>query len=518
VPCVGCTVTVNDTTRVKARILDGAATSAGNWSAMNTATYVVGPLTSDLRITEIHYNPTFGLNTDFIEIKNIGSGSVNLNWLTFSEGIDFTFPDTTLAAGAYIVVVKDTTAFVAAYGGGPTIAGEYTGILDSAGERIRLADGGGTTILDFNYKDGWYPVTDGGGFSLTTVAIVNAANPDPLSWGDKDTWRPSSPIGGTPGAADTGTVPAPGAIMINEVLAHSPDAAPDWIELHNTTGSPINIGGWFISDSGGNLTKFEVPNGITIPANGYHVFYEDTDFGAPNPGTPFALSENGETVIVTSGSSGAPTSYSQQESFGASDQNRTIGRYEKSGGTFNFVAMVSATPGASNSAPLVGPVVISEIMYNPSSGDQTQEYVELRNTTGSPVSLYDGSLNKGWKFTDGIDFTFPNGTSLLPGARLLVVKDVASFTATYGSPGVQVFGPYAGQLSNGGERLQLGKPGDVDGFGVRQYIRVDRVNYDDVAPWPTTPDGGGTALDRTVDANYGNDVANWTSAAATPGS
>jgi hypothetical protein len=190
----------------------------------------------------------------------------------------------------------------------------------------------------------------------------------------------------------------------------------------------------------------------------------------------------------------------------------------KSGGTFNFVSMVTATPSAVNSAPLVGPVVISEIMYHPSSGDETQEDMELRNVTGSSVSLYDAAISEGWKFTDGIDFTFSSGDSIPANGRVLVAKDLTSFNATYGPPGVQVFGPYAGQLSNGGERLQLGKPADVDGFGVRQYIRIDRVNYDDAAPWPTTPDGGGTSLDRITDADYGNDVVNWTSAAATPGS
>ena len=53
--------------------------------------------------------------------------------------------------------------------------------------------------------------------------------------------------------------------------------------------------------------------------------------------------------------------------------------------------------------------------------------------------------------------------------------------------------------------------------GVRQFIRVDRVNYDNEAPWPTGPDGGGTSLKRKVTTDYGNDVANWEAASPTPG-
>ena len=41
---------------------------------------------------------------------------------------------------------------------------------------------------------------------------------------------------------DRGIVPEPGAVVINEMLAHSHAEAADWIELHNTTGTSIDIG------------------------------------------------------------------------------------------------------------------------------------------------------------------------------------------------------------------------------------------------------------------------------------
>ena len=71
--------------------------------------------------------------------------------------------------------------------------------------------------------------------------------------------------------------------------------------------------------------------------------------------------------------------------------------------------------------------------------------------------------------------------------------------------------------------MQLAKPGDTDAAGTRYYIRVDRVNYSDGShpvgddPWPTTADGGGYALERINLGEYGNDVANWQTATATPG-
>ena len=45
------------------------------------------------------------------------------------------------------------------------------------------------------------------------------------------------------------------------------------------------------------------------------------------------------------------------------------------------------------------------------------------------------------------------------------------------------------KLSNGGEMVELSMPGDTDLQGVRYYITVDSVLYDDESPWPAGPDG-----------------------------
>jgi hypothetical protein len=70
-------------------------------------------------------------------------------------------------------------------------------------------------------------------------------------------------------------------------------------------------------------------------------------------------------------------------------------------------------------------------------------------------------------------------------------------------------------------------PGDVDNEGVRQYIRIDRVNYSDgshpencpggIDLWPTEADGNGMSLVRKVPTDYGNDPENWQASSPTPG-
>jgi len=100
---------------------------------------------------------------------------------------------------------------------------------------------------------------------------------------------------------------------------------------------------------------------------------------------------------------------------------------------------------------------VTEIMYNPSpapaltNDEQLFEYIELRNIlTNLTLDL------TGCRFTNGIDFSFTGSavTSLLPGQRVLVVRNLPAFTARYGG-GVLIAGEFAGSLDNAGETLRL---------------------------------------------------------------
>jgi hypothetical protein len=107
-----------------------------------------------------------------------------------------------------------------------------------------------------------------------------------------------------------------------------------------------------------------------------------------------------------------------------------------------------------------------------------------------------------------------------PGQRVVITKNLTLFNASFGAlvpVGTTVFEWGAGGLSNGGESLQLDRPGAVDALNVTQYVRQDRVNFEDAAPWPTTPDGHGPSLTKISEHDYGNDYINWMAAGASPG-
>ena len=139
--------------------------------------------------------------------------------------------------------------------------------------------------------------------------------------------------------------------------------------------------------------------------------------------------------------------------------------------------------------PLTNALVVSEIMYNPAAATTGEtalgyvtsdfEWVELFNARAGTIDLTDV------RFTKGIDFDIPAGSTLASGEYAVVVRNVAAFFGRYGA-GPRVIGQYTpDNFSNGGEQLKLS-------FGAGEPIRD--FFYDDGAPWPVGADGTGASI------------------------
>jgi hypothetical protein len=217
-------ISLTETTHVTARVLDG-----GEWSALNEATFVIPKLASNLRITEMMYHPMNPNSlAEYVELQNVGEQPINLINTQFTEGIHFTFPQMILAPGEYVIVTRNAEIFDTVYGPGRPVIGEYVGALDDAGERIRLEDPTGATILDFEFDDEWYPSTDGEGFSLVVLDVEG-------SFDDVANWCVSSVTGGTPGALDEiGCEPQPSLNVEPLSLNASSDAGIFELLVTNT--------------------------------------------------------------------------------------------------------------------------------------------------------------------------------------------------------------------------------------------------------------------------------------------
>ncbi len=457
-------------------------------------------LLDHLRITEMLFNGSAGETTEFVELINTGDAALDLTGVRFTRGIDFTFGAVMLAPGERIVLAQDVATFEALYGTGINVVGNYGGSLANGGEEIKLTLPTPLTgaIEQFIYDDGWYPLSDGGGYSLVVRDVGSSASLD-----NPASWRASYFLGGTPGTGDGGQ------IVVNEVLANSGAPGGDWVEVHNTTNRELDIGGWLLTDDLATPQKYAIPAGTIVPAGDYRVFTEETGFGSGDAADPFSLAApGGEVHLIGVDAIGNLTGYVDTLAFGASEAGVTIGRYTRSDGNVDVVRLASATQGTANALPAIGPILVSEVMYRPAAGGD--EFIELYNPTAATVSLYDelGGTPAAWQLAGAVDFEFPAGAAIAAGERVLIVGiDPAAYRTAHQIPaGVAIFGPYTGDLADGGDNLQLLAPDAVD---PTLLLLVDRVAYDNAAPWPRLADGRGSALIRNGETSYGNEAASW---------
>jgi hypothetical protein len=163
----------------------------------------VTPFQEGLVISEIMYHPAGDELLEFIELQNVGATELNLTGVRFTKGVDFDFPEgTTIAPGAYLLVVADLPTFEARYGQGLPIAGQWEAgdRLSNGGENLKLSLGQGAAIHELVYDDRfpWPTDADGAGYSLTLINPVSG-----IDHADPANWQTGASLGGSPGTDDT---------------------------------------------------------------------------------------------------------------------------------------------------------------------------------------------------------------------------------------------------------------------------------------------------------------------------
>jgi hypothetical protein len=123
-------------------------------------------------------------------------------------------------------------------------------------------------------------------------------------------------------------------------------------------------------------------------------------------------------------------------------------------------------------------VIINEIHYNPMSGVDADEFIELYNRGGTEVDL------SNWALAEGVHLVIPTGTILAPKAYLLVSPNAARARTRYGADAV--IGDYSGRLDNAGEIVTL--------YNASSAI-ISRIHYRDGGVWPNRADGLGPSLE-----------------------
>ena len=532
-------IPLTETTTVKARAL-----VFGQWSALNEVTFVANPVASgDIVISEINYNPADAtpseltqigtLDNDdfeFVEMLNRGSDTVDLRGARFTNGIDFEFPEYDLAAGERVVIVRDLEAFQVRYGTDVEVLGEFSdGSLNNGGERIAISDQAGNVIVDFAYDDAdvWPQSPDGVGGTLELIATSTPND----ELGKYYRWRGSVDFGGSPGTDGSDSV----GVVVNEVLANS-DVVPDAIELLNVTDAEISIGGWYLSDAGGDLLKYQIPAG-TLLAAGEAMVFDESHFN-PTPLTPgardFALSGSGDDVyVVIDDGLGNVRTIVDDVHFGSTRDDQSLGRIPD--GLGRLAPLQRSTLGCTNVGHQIADLIISEVNYNPgeptaaalaiapdlTSGDL--EFVEIHNP-----GLQDLDLTE-WRIRGGVDFNFAAGSSIASGETIVIVRfdpltpanadRLSAFRTHYEVANARIEGGLSGQLSANGERIVLQGPDvSIDQPEVTNHTYVDQVVYDNLAPWSISANGQGDSLHRRAAILHGDAASSWSGESPTPGS
>ena len=511
--------------------------SGANWlllssvspGAVNGVAATLGQPDS-LRINEWMAAPLFG--DDWFELFNSRDLPVALAGLSVADspmgymagapGLGTLSPLSFIGARGFVKVIAD---------GSPKLGPDHINFkLDEAGEVLRLFSPS-TAIIDTVY------------FGEQTPGVSEGRLPDGAS--------PIVSFTTTPTPGESNYLPPPYAI-INEVLTHTDPPLEDAVEIYNPSTQGADLSGWFLSNSADDLKKFRIPNGTLLPAGGFAVLYQ-TQFNTGTPGSFTLNSARGDQVYLTEADSvGNITGYRAQISFGAAENGISFGRLVTCNGT-KFTALAPRTFGQDTPASLaqfrtgsglpnagakVGPVVINEIHYRPAilsgTNDNTlDEYVELRNITGSAVPFYDpAATTNTWRLLAGVTYLFPpTNVTLAANGHLLIVSfnpvtnpsQLAAFRATHSvGAGVPVFGPWSGKLNSDGEAVELYKPDAPQlpphpDAGLVPYVLVDRVEYGITAPWPIGAAGDGQSLQRMVSTGFGDDAGNWTAGAPTAG-
>jgi len=393
------------------------------------------PDPGDVLINEYVANAT----TEWVELYNTTASDLDISGFYIDDiagggGAPKVIPASTIiSAGGYYVMT-------------------FSSFLNNGGDDVRFLDPTQTVIHDnTSYTTAtadysWYRSPDGGG------------------------WSPTENSTPTQGTANPGGGPTinPGDVLINEYVANSPT---EWVELYNTTGSALDISGYYIDDlAGGGGTPQAIPVGTTILAGGFYTM--DLSSFLNNGGDDVRFIDPTQTTVIDNTSYVfATTEYAW---YRITD-----------GGTWSAEETDSPTKNASNTPPAVlGDVVINEFVANSAT-----EWVELYNTT---LQVKDIS---GYYIDDivaggGSPVAIPTDTVIQPGGFYVL--------------------QFAGFLNNGGD--------DVRFLDPTQTIVLDSYTYTSATAensWYRYPDGGAWAALETsalspVASNPGTGDTPWT--------
>ncbi len=170
------------------------------------------------------------------------------------------------------------------------------------------------------------------------------------------------------------------SVVVNEILASNeatvadPDFGEfaDWIELYNSSGETVDLGGSFLTDNLNEPMQWRIPDGTMLEPGAFLlVWADDEDTSATALHTNFKLSAGGELV----GLFDAVGAVIDTTSFGEQTTDISYGRYPDGSDTFETFPI--PTPAAPNNNDPGGGVIAPPVLSLDSGFYAGTEFIEI---------------------------------------------------------------------------------------------------------------------------------------------
>lgn len=383
----------------------------------DTAEEVVVDYSDDIYITEVLPNPSGEESTDeFIELYNSSNNAVDLTGWELSDSTSRNYTLTgSIGAGQYATFYREATGIA----------------LNNSGDTVELYQPDGTLLDTIEYTDSadeevsyalstdgdWYwTTTVTAGRSNTITGITDDTENNESSEEDEDTENTDdvNKSEDSDSESDLQGYDFSNDVELSELLPdpEGSDVTDEWIEIHNTGSSVIDLYGWQVADASKTYTISESTN---VAANGYIVLSViDTGISLNNGGDTISLYDPASDIM-------------DEVTYADSDPGSA---YARSNSTWNWTT--SPTPGEANT------IVVAT----------TDSTTADTNTIASPATTVDSaettegetsgtvSIAAAKQLSKGDDVVVQGTVNVLPGifgTQYFYIQDETSGVQIYSS-------------------------------------------------------------------------------------
>ena len=272
-------------------------------------------------------------------------------------------------------------------------------------------------------------------------------------------------------------------VVINEYSAANYDIFQDnyseyedWVEFYNTSGTPVDLNGYYLSDKATNLTKWQFPSSFIVPAGNSVLVYcsgRDEIVGA-NAHSNFKLTQTkGNEKIILTDLSGTTV----VDSLTISPSQKGDSRGRATNGAANWSVFQTPTPGNNNvgamadyaSTPIFSQpsgYYAAAISLSITSPNNDIYYTTNGDFPDNTAALYTGPINIG--STQVVKAVAYSSTTNIP--QSFIAYNTYFINATHTIPILSISGTQVDDLLSGWPFSNLEPEGTIEYFDANGQL------------------------------------------------